>query len=158
MRIRLFQPEDAPEVALLFHHTVRTINIQHYSQQHVEAWSPDNIYFRNWNKICSSRFTYVAQEKEKIIGFGELEADGHIDCFYVHHRYQRQKIGSSIYQAIETKAKELSLARLFTEASITAKPFFMRQGFDLLDRQQVFCRGQMLINFVMEKKLATDDR
>ena len=151
MQIRLFEPEDTRQIAQLFHDTVRQINIQDYSQKQVAAWSPDDIYFRNWSKICSARFTYVAIKNDKIIGFGELEVNGHIDCFYVHHLYQRQGVGSKIYQTIEIKARELKLTRLFTEASITAKPFFVNQGFVVIKQQQVFCRGVAFINFLMEK-------
>ncbi len=57
MQIRLFQPEDTEQIAQLFHDTVRQINIQNYSQEQVVAWSPDDIYFRNWLEICSSRIT-----------------------------------------------------------------------------------------------------
>ncbi|MEO0835192.1 MAG: GNAT family N-acetyltransferase [Cyanobacteria bacterium J06642_3] len=153
MQIRLFQPQDETQIAELFHYTVRKINIQHYSPQQVKAWSPDNIYFRNWAEICSDRFTYVAVENDKIMGFGELEADGHIDCFYVHYQYQRQGVGSSIYQAIEAKARELNLTRLFAEASITAKPFFINQGFSVIKQQQVFCREVAFVNFLMKKVL-----
>ncbi len=151
MQIRLFCPKDSEQVAQLFHDTVRLINIQDYSQKQVEAWAPNDLYFRNWSKIYSGRFTYVAIKNDKIIGFGELEANGHIDCFYVHHLYQRKGVGSKIYQAIEIKARELKLTRLFTEASITAKPFFINQGFVVIKQQQIFCRGVAFINFLMEK-------
>jgi len=153
MEIRLFKPEDTQQIAQLFHNTVRLVNIQDYSEKQVNAWSPDELNFRNWLNICSSRFTYVAVKQDKIIGFGELEADGHIDCFYVHHQYQRQGVGSKIYQAIEIKARELKLTRLFTEASMTAKPFFINQGFIVIKQQQVFCRGVAFINFLVEKFL-----
>lgn len=129
MLIRLFQSEDTEQIAQLFHDTVRRINIQDYSEEQVIAWSPDNIYFRNWLEVCLSRFTYVAERDKKITGFGELEANGHIDCFYVHCQYQCQGVGREIYRAIEDKALELDLTRLFTEASITAKPFFISRGF-----------------------------
>lgn len=151
MEIRLFEPEDTKQIAQLFHDTVRLINIQDYDQKQVNAWSPDELNFRDWLNICSSRFTYVAIANEQIIGFGELEADGHIDCFYVHHHYQRQGVGNNIYQAIEIKARELKLTRLYTEASITAKPFFLNQGFVVVKQQQVFCRGVAFLNFSMEK-------
>ncbi|MEL6911584.1 MAG: GNAT family N-acetyltransferase [Cyanobacteria bacterium J06629_2] len=153
MKIRRFQPQDTEQIAWLFHNTVRQINIQDYSERQVAAWSPDDIYFRDWSKIGGDRFTYVATENEKVLGFGELESNGHIDCFYIHHRYQRQGIGTSIYQAIELKAQELNLTRLFTEASITAKPFFLNQGFKILESQQVFCRGETLVNYSMAKKI-----
>ncbi len=153
MKIRLFQPEDTEQIAQLFHDTVRYINIQDYFQEQVEAWSPNDIYFRNWLEICLSRFTYVAEKDSKIIGFGELEANGHIDFFYCHCNYQRQGVGEKIYKAIENKAVELNLIRLFTEASITAQAFFIKQGFSIVKEQQVACRGETFKNYLMEKQL-----
>ena len=153
MQIRLFQPEDTLAIAQLFHNTVRKINLQDYSLEQVKAWSPDDLYFRDWHKICSSRFTYVAEANKKIIGFGELEQNGHLDCFYCHHLYQRQGVGSQIYAAIVKKARELDLAYLYTEASITAKPFFLSKGFVVIKEQTVDCRGQTFLNYSMSKQL-----
>ncbi len=153
MQIRLFRPEDTQAIAQLFHDTVRTVNVRDYSLEQVKAWSPDDIYFRNWESLCSSRFTYVAEAEQKILGFGELEPNGHIDCFYCHHQYQRQGIGSQIYRAIENKARELNLACLSVEASITAKPFFVSQGFLIVKQQAVSCRGKTFINYLMQKQL-----
>lgn len=154
--IRLFRPEDAEQIAQLFHDTVREVNVRDYSIAQVQAWSPDDLDFRDWVAVCSSRFTYVAEEAGLILGFGELEANGHIDCFYCHKDYQRQGVGQAIYQAIEAKARELELDRLFTEASITAKPFFQKVGFAVIAEQQVFRRGETFTNYRMEKKLEVE--
>ncbi|MBU7585261.1 MAG: GNAT family N-acetyltransferase [Nostoc sp. TH1S01] len=153
MKIRLFQPQDAEQIAQLFHDTVRQVNINDYSKNQVAAWAPNDIYFRDWAKICSERFTYVADNQGVIAGFGELEFNGHIDCFYCHKNYQRMGVGSKIYAAIEDKAKELRLNRLHVEASITAKPFFLHKGFSILREQQVERRGETFINYAMEKFL-----
>ncbi|MBD1825888.1 GNAT family N-acetyltransferase [Cyanobacteria bacterium FACHB-DQ100] len=156
--IRLFRPEDAEQIAQLFHDTVREVNLRDYSIAQVQAWSPDDLNFRDWVTVCSSRFTYVAEEAGLILGFGELEVNGHIDCFYCHKNYQRRGIGRAIYQAIEAKARELDLDRLFTEASITAKPFFQSVGFTVIAEQQVFRRGGTFTNYRMEKNLQVSDR
>lgn len=153
MLIRLFRPEDADQIARLFHETVREVNVRDYSIAQVQAWSPDDLYFRDWATVCTERFTYVADEQGMILGFGELEADGHIDCFYCHKDYQRCGIGRSIYQAIEFKAREINVDRLFTEASITAKPFFQSLGFTVIAEQKVSCRGETFINYQMEKRI-----
>jgi len=152
IEIRLFQPEDTEQIAQLFHDTVRKVNIRDYSAAQVIAWSPTDLNYRHWLK-CSIGFTYVAIKNPKILGFGKLEANGHIDCFYIHYQHQRRGIGSSIYRAIETKAKELNLTRLFTEASITAKPFFIEQGFMVINPQQVSCRGETFTNYLMQKQI-----
>jgi len=43
---------------------------------------------------------------------------------------------------------------LFTEASITARPFFEAQGFAVLAPQVVRCRGVEFVNYRMERVLA----
>ena len=153
IKVRLFQTQDAEQIARLFNETIREVNICDYSTSQVKAWAPDDIYFRNWVEVCSSRFTYVADDEGVIAGFGELETNGHIDCFYCYKNYQRRGVGSQIYQAIEVKAFELSMNRLFTEASITAKPFFQRLGFSIVKEQEVTRRGETFINYAMEKFL-----
>jgi putative acetyltransferase len=153
VKIRLFEKQDTEQVAQLFHETVHEINVRDYSSAQVAAWAPDNIHFIDWEKRCSSRFTYVADDQDVIAGFGELEHNGHIDCFYCHKNYQRCGVGSQIYQFIEAKALELGINHLFVEASITAKPFFQHMGFSVVKQQEVACRGEILINYVMEKRL-----
>ncbi|MDX2212867.1 MAG: GNAT family N-acetyltransferase [Oculatellaceae cyanobacterium bins.114] len=153
MQIRLFHPQDAEQIAQLFHDTIREVNSRDYSESQVKAWAPDNIHFRNWVEACSKRFTYVADDAGVIAGFGELEANGHIDCFYCHKDYQRQGVGSQIYAAIEAKAIALGLKYLFVEVSITAKPFFQQMGFAVVKEQQEPRRGELLTNFLMEKFL-----
>jgi len=153
MKIRLFHKQDAEQIARLFHETVREINIRDYSINQVKAWAPDNIHFTNWAKLCLERFTYVADDDGMIAGFGELELSGHINCFYCHKNYQRIGIGSKIYCAIEARATELGINRLYTEASITAKPFFLHMGFSIIREQQVECRGETFVNYAMEKFL-----
>jgi putative acetyltransferase len=153
IKVRLFKPEDAEQIAQLFHETVHAVNIRDYSSSQVSAWAPDNIHFRNWVEVCSHRFTYVADDEGVIAGFGELEPNGHIDCFYCHKTYQRCGVGSQLYGAIEAKAVELSVRRLFVEASITARPFFQRMGFAVVEEQTVMRRDETFINYVMEKFL-----
>ena len=52
MQVRLSKPEDVEQIAWLFHNTVRKVNIKDYSEQQVIAWSPENVYFRDWQTVC----------------------------------------------------------------------------------------------------------
>jgi putative acetyltransferase len=45
IEIRLFEAQDAEQIAELFHETVREINVRDYSSSQVKAWAPDDIYF-----------------------------------------------------------------------------------------------------------------
>ncbi|MDX2254929.1 MAG: rhodanese-related sulfurtransferase [Pseudanabaenaceae cyanobacterium bins.39] len=153
MLIRLFQPEDSDRIAQLFHDTIRNVNIADYSLAQVKAWAPDDLNFQDWQAECSHKFTYVAEQSGEIVGFAQLEANGHIDCFFCHKDYQRCGVGTRLYRALEAKAISLNLELLFVEVSITAKAFFKSRGFRLVREQQVSCRGEQLTNFVMEKQL-----
>ena len=168
MEIRLFHTQDIAQIAQLFHDTVRTINLQDYSLSQVQAWAPDDIYFQDWVKVCTSRYTYVAiipgsleyhrreylndASEQIIVGFAELEINGHIDCFYVHQDYQGQGVGSRLYQAIESQSLKLHCDRLYVEASITAKKFFLKQGFAIEQEQEVTIRGEVFRNYRMVKQ------
>ncbi|MBD2245504.1 GNAT family N-acetyltransferase [Nostoc sp. FACHB-888] len=153
MKLRIYEITDTEEIMKLFYNTIHEVNIRDYTQEQVDAWAPANMDIDVWIKDLESKFTYVAEEQGKIIGFGELEANGHIDRFYCHKDFQRKGVGKKILEQLELKAKSLEIENLFTEASITAKPFFERQNFIVVKQQEVERRGQKLINFIMEKPI-----
>jgi UPF0176 protein len=153
MLIRLFQPEDSDRIAQLFHDTIRNVNIADYSLAQVRAWAPDDLNFQDWQAECSRKFTYVAEHSGEIVGFAQLEANGHIDCFFCHRDYQRCGVGTRLYRVLEAKAISLNIDLIFVEVSITARAFFKSRGFKLIREQQVTCRGEQFTNFVMEKLL-----
>ncbi|MEG4172602.1 MULTISPECIES: GNAT family N-acetyltransferase [unclassified Microcoleus] len=153
MRVRTYEIGDTQQIVQLFYDTIHEVNIRDYTQAQVDAWAPAEMDIESWTKSLSSKFTFVAEEGDQIAGFGELEASGHIDCFFCHQHFQRQGVGRLILKQIESKAQNLGINKLFTEASITARPFFESQGFIVMRKQEVECRGQKLINFVMEKNI-----
>ncbi|MEH2265043.1 GNAT family N-acetyltransferase [Nostoc sp.] len=153
MRLRIYEIADTAGIMKLFYDTIHEVNTRDYTQEQVDAWAPANMNIDVWIKGLESKFTYVAEENGKIIGFGELEANGHIDRFYCHKDFQRKGVGKKILEQLESKAKYLGVEKLFTEASITAKPFFERHNFIIVKQQEVERRGQKLINFIMEKSI-----
>jgi N-acetylglutamate synthase-like GNAT family acetyltransferase len=151
MRVRTYEIGDTKQIVKLFYDTVHEVNIRDYTKAQVDAWAPADIDIESWTKSLSSKFTFVAEEGETIAGFGQLEGNGHIDCFYCHKDFQRQGIGRIILEQIDAKARNSGIKKLFTEASITAKAFFESYGFMVVKKQEVERRGQKFINFAMEK-------
>lgn len=142
MRVRTYQISDTQAIMQLFYDTVHQVNCRDYTQEQVEAWAPANMDIDVWMQRLSNRFTYVAEDGNQIIGFGELESTGHIDCFYCHKDFQRQGVSKQLLQHIEFKAMNLGIKRLFTEASITAKPFFLVMDLLLLDNKKLNVEGK----------------
>jgi putative acetyltransferase len=152
--LRLYRPEDAPVLLALFRDTIRRVNSRDYSPAQIEAWASDDIDTVSWFGRFSGRFVPVAEEAGRPVGFAELEPDGQIDRVYVSADHQRRGIGEELLAALIAEARRAGLVRLFTEASITARPFFEAQGFTVLAAQVVTCRGAEFVNYRMERILA----
>jgi putative acetyltransferase len=99
------------------------------------------------------RPTWVAVLDRELVGFTDLEPDGHIDMMFVHPAHQGVGVATLLLATVEAAAIAQGVHRLFTEASLTARPFFEKRGFSILASQRVEKRGQFLINFRMEKTL-----
>ncbi len=153
MQIRNYAPADAPAIVALFTATVHAINRRDYSQAQLNVWAPRNYDLARWAARLNEKRPFVVVQDATILGFCELEAGGHIDCFYVHKDYQGRGVGRLLYRECERRALASGCARLYAEVSITAKPFFARQGFVEVAAQTVERQGVLLTNFLMEKHL-----
>ncbi|RAM49645.1 MAG: GNAT family N-acetyltransferase [Hapalosiphonaceae cyanobacterium JJU2] len=155
MNIRKFHHQDTQEIMQLFYDTVHNINIRDYTPDQVNAWAPQYMNYQKWSQHLHSKITYVAELDGKIIGFAQLEPDGHIDCFYCHKDFQGMGVGSKLLDTLQTEAKTLEINRLFAEVSITAKGFFEHKGFEVINQQTVERRGVKLINYRMDKNISS---
>jgi putative acetyltransferase len=150
--IRRYKLEDAEDLANIYYNTIHRINSKHYTQEQVDAWAPEtSLNAKRWAEKFERTQPFVAVADESIVGFAEFEPDGHIDCFYCHHDWIGKGVGSKLMQAIEELARTQGIKRIFSEVSITAKPFFERCGFHVLVQQTVVMRGIELTNYKMEK-------
>jgi putative acetyltransferase len=142
---------DIPATMALFRDTIRRINCRDYTLEQVMAWAPDDIDESRWARKLSSRLSLVAEWDAVLLGFGDIEEDGHLDHLYVHADHQGAGIGRALVQGLEAAVLARGCRRVFTEASITARPFFERHGYHVLQQQTVVCRGIGLVNYRMEK-------
>ena len=152
--MRPYRPDDAPALLGLFRDTIRRVNSRDYSPAQIAAWASDDIDTVAWAGRFTGRFVPVAEEGGRLVGFSDLEADGHIDRVFVSADHQGRGIGRQLLAAVVAEARRIGLARLFTEASITARPFFEAQGFAVLAPQVVTCRGAEFVNYRMERVLS----
>jgi putative acetyltransferase len=150
MYIRRYLERDAKEIAELFYNTIHQINSKDYTGEQIKVWAPD-LRYEFWIKRVKEKNPFVAVENGQVVGFAELDPDGHVDCAYVHHQWQGKGVASKLLAEIEKEAQSLGVKRVYTEASITAKPFFEKRGFKVIKEQQVEKRGVKLTNFQMEK-------
>src|SRR4051794_35205999 len=81
--IRNYEAGDAPEIVRLFFETVRSVNRADYSEEELHAWAPSVPDPDEWHSRMVGRWTLVAEESGEVLGFAELESDGHLDMLYV---------------------------------------------------------------------------
>src|SRR5918993_2674540 len=141
VKIRDYDAEDAPQIVRLFYETVCSVNRADYSEEQVRAWAPGVPNLEEWHARMAGRRTLLAEEGGEVVGFAELEEDGHLDMLYVRGDSVGRGVGKRLCQAVEQKARGLGLERIFTEASITARPVFEGQGFRVLHRNDLVVRG-----------------
>lgn len=152
--IRPFFEGDTSELVALFQASVREIASRDYNPQQIQAWAPDLLDMKAFADRCAMKSTWVAEIDRLIVGFSDLEADGHIDMLYVHPAFERQGVARALLEHIENVARSKDIERLYTEASITACPVFEALGFTQIAAQTVSVRGECFTNFRMEKLLA----
>ena len=153
IRVRDFHPNEADVLLGIFRSAVRMVARRDYTQEQVIAWAPDHIDDGEWAARCAAKQTFVAEMDNLPVGFTDLEPDGHLDMMFVHAQYQGWGVASALLFHVESAARRLGLKQIFTEASITARPFFERRGFQLIAQQVVLIRGVEFINYRMSKPL-----
>ena len=153
--LRPYRAEDCPALISLFQDTVRHVCAIDYTPPQLTAWS-GNPLEDVWDASFRSHYTLVAMLGEEIAGFADLapgtdsSPGGYLDRLYVHKDHQRKGIAAALCDALEAAAKP---GRIYTHASLTARPFFLARGYQEVHRQTVERLGVKMDNFVMEKHL-----
>ncbi|EGA68936.1 GCN5-like N-acetyltransferase [Vibrio sinaloensis DSM 21326] len=151
--IRAFHSNDSNTLWQLFFNTVRNVNRQHYSQQQVEVWAKEDIELSLWQQRMITLDPFVCLRQGIIAGYADLQDDGLIDHFYCHREFQGQGVGRELMTHIHQLAEQKGLDYLYSNVSITARPFFERFGFSVTKEQRNEREGVLLINYRMEKRV-----
>lgn len=147
MIIRHYNEEDLEAIIELFYETVHSVNAKDYNKKQLDVWAPLSIDKKKWHDSFIKHITLVALIDDNIVGFIDATLDGYIDRLYVHKNYQNQKIATMLCDEIEKNIKN----DLTTYASITAKPFFLKRGFEVVEECKVIRNGITLTNYKMIK-------
>ncbi|MEN8665594.1 MAG: GNAT family N-acetyltransferase [Polycyclovorans sp.] len=99
-------------------------------------------------------FRLVADGGDELLGFIAYTDDGHIDLLYTAPGTPRRGVATALYRAAEAALRGCGVRELYTEASLVAQPFFVVQGFCVVEEQQVERRGVKFRRFAMRKRIA----
>lgn len=149
MKIREFKENDINEVYNLFIETIKSVNSIDYNETQINKWiGTNNNYDKLLNKLNKS-ISYVAVKDNIIIGFANLNKN-ELDHLYVKKEYLKIGVGTNLLNVLES----FCLDKITTYASITAKSFFISNGFKVIIENDVLIEGVVLKNYFMRKDLA----
>jgi putative acetyltransferase len=153
-RIRRATDQDGAGIYAAHAAAVRVTCRSHYGPEDVESWANR---LRPWayRDDLERRDVVVAEDGERVLGFGVLDAEGaQIRAVYVHPEAGRRGVGGAILQVLERLARLRGLTEARLDSSLNAVAFYAangwRQGGDTI---HTFPGGRDIPCVVMTKTL-----
>ena len=151
MNFRKATISDLAEMQQLYIETIQSVCKKDYNEAQREAWISGVKNKERWIEVIEKQFVLLAIIQDQIAGFGTLKDGNYIDFFYIHKDFQRQGIADKLLNELELEAKNHNSKIITSDISITAKPFFEKNGFTAKVKQRNVRLGIELINYKMEK-------
>lgn len=152
MNLRLAKEVDIPEIKQLFQETILSVNIRDYTPAQVKCWAERGENENVWKERIEYQYFIVAEKEKQIQGFASLRPNGYFDFLFVHKDSLGKGIASLLLKNIEEYAVKNNIPQIVADASITAKDFLEKNGFEVLERQIVQI-GIEMINYKVIKTL-----
>jgi putative acetyltransferase len=150
---RPYHPNDLPNVIEVYTAAIHSLAAPFYSPEQLAAWAPPTTDRERWQKSLASVHTIVADDNGVIAGFVSYKDDGYVHLLFTHPAYARRGVATRLYGLIESALRSVGCPKVFTHASLAARPFFERQGFHVDAEESVECRSVFLRRFSMHKQL-----
>ena len=151
--IRAALQSDAVELKKLFQNTVLAINRRDYSQAEVEDWASCGDDLSNIEDMIKTHYFIVAvNQQSEIVGFSSITPQGYLHSMFVHKDFQGEGIATILLNEIEQYAITNGIMRITSEVSLTARPFFEKKGYIVVEEQKRKANQLSLTNFWMAKQ------
>ena len=154
IELRKFEINDAAAAVQLYFDSIHHGTGSHYDAAQRQAWAPEVPNTAAWGERLAKNITLMAVDAQGLAGFLSLQHDGHLDLAFVRPDLIGQGVAKKLYLRIEENARAIGLTALNTDASDLAKPFFERQGWQVVATQHPVRSGVQLTNYRMTKVLA----
>jgi putative acetyltransferase len=128
---RLYRPSDLPSVIEVYTASIRALAAPFYSPEQIAAWAPAKPEVERWQQRLASVQTFVADCDGVLTGFASYRPDGYLDLLFTHPAFARRGVATRLYFRVESALRSEGCLRVFTHASLAARPFFDRQGFQV---------------------------
>ena len=141
-------------MAEVYYRAVREGATGAYSEAQLEAWAPQ--VEPNWDKPDKllDQWAWVAiDERGRMLGIMSLDHTGYLDRAFVIPEAKGSEVAPSLHATLISKAREAGLAHLTVRASILARRFFLKQGWQVDRRHMHEAAGQIYETYLMSLTL-----
>ena len=131
-------PDDAADLLKIHAAAVHQTAAPFYSQAIIHGWSRLSFTPERVDKVRErwiedpELYTVVARHGDRPVGFGLISNRSELGALYVHPDFGRRGIGGRLIAALEQAALARGLSYLTANASLNAKAFYQKQGFEVL--------------------------
>ena len=129
-----------------------------YSPDQQDAWAEAADDLEGFAGRLAGQLVLVATVQEGVVAFASLQDNRKIDMLYVHPAIARQGVATMLVDALEKLATARGTAKLETDASDTARPFFADRGYQAQQRNTVMVGDEWLSNTTMTRDLSGGDK
>lgn len=151
-KIRIAMHTDYAQLADIMFDAVRH-GRSDYSEQQRIAWVPERRSGIDWETRLDNQTVFVICVDDRAVGFMSLTDSGYVDLAFVRPAFQGQGIFRKLHESVQSLAVNNGFDRIWTHASLMARPAFAAVGFQVLKQESVEIRDQSFERFEMEKRL-----
>lgn len=145
VRIRRFQPDDAPRLCEIFYRSVHEVANARYDKAQLDAWAPNVPDASKWLPILVEYATFVAiNETDEPVAWMSMTEAGYIDMLFCLPEAVGRGFASCLYKTVEGLARARGLPRMTAHASLLAQPFFAKRGWRV-DKYEMHVRNGVAI-------------
>ena len=144
--LRTFKDKYIDSLIRIFASSIKMTCAKDYSNEQIDAWLSGADKAR-WILVLNSHYSLIAFKGDVPVGFGDISDDGYLNMIYVHPESQNKGVATLICDALERHVEK----DITVDASITAKNFFLKRGYEVISEQTVYRKGIALNNFKMKK-------
>ena len=152
MIIRPATVSDLDEILELFYNTITNICKADYGDEQIKVWTSSANNKQKWINRINTQYFLVAEISNKMVGFGSIDNGNFIDLLYVHKDCQKQGIAYQLLHELEKESDKQGKKLISSDVSITAKPFFEKQGYRAVNQQKNMIDGVEIVNYKMIKE------
>jgi putative acetyltransferase len=152
--LRPYLPDDFETVTLIYAESIAVLTEDDYSESQRAAWMSRAEDEDGFAKQLTSAITILADFDGDAAGFASLKDNTTIELLYVHPDAARQKVATTLIDALERLAAGRGTREIKVDASETALPFFQQRGYVAQQRNSVAIEDEWLANTSMTKDIS----